>query len=148
MQDCILPEDMLFEISERIPDGKTWKSLVRCCKSAYKFNTIKNIEKYANRLTYILLERPDILNSKIKEISPNPSLSFDFVLAHPELMWDWWGLSSNPSLPFDFVLTHPELNWSWYHLSSNPHLSIDFVLSHPEIDWSWENIFYNNNKRL
>src|SRR5437868_13050506 len=98
MEAHTLPYDALVEISEHIPDGKTWKNFVWTCQALYQLNTPKKVRRYANHLTTLFKLFPDKL-------------------------WDMYGISQNPNISFDFVLTHPELKWNWYGLSYNPNLS-------------------------
>ena len=94
MEESLVCKDILFEISKHIKDGKTWKSLIFVCKATYEFNTKDKVRKYANHITTLLKFFPD-------------------------KNWDWYWLSKNPSLSFDFVLARPELNWIWSLLSHN-----------------------------
>ncbi|MDD4930569.1 MAG: hypothetical protein PHG66_00240 [Candidatus Colwellbacteria bacterium] len=41
-------------------------------------------------------------------MSKNPNITPEFVLAHPEIPWNWYMLSNNPSITPEFILTHPE----------------------------------------
>src|SRR5205085_974364 len=104
----VLDYDVMVEISEHIPDGKTWKSFVWTCRAMYQLNTPKKVRRYANHLVTLLELFPD-KPWDLYGLSQNPNISFDFVLAHPELKWDWYGLSDSPNISFDFVLAHPEL---------------------------------------
>jgi hypothetical protein len=42
-----------------------------------------------------------------------------FVIANPNLPWDWYGLSQNSNLTMDFVIANPDLPWNWYWISKN-----------------------------
>ena len=118
MVSTFLDYDALVEISEHIPDGKTWKSFVWTCQALYQLNTPKKVRRYANHLATLLKLFP----SKSWDwyaLSSHPKLSFECVLAHRESSWVWSGLSQNPNLSFDFVTDHPELEWDLYELSRN-----------------------------
>ena len=76
-------------------------------------------------------------------LSRNPNITFDIVLAHPELPWDWFYLSQNPNITFDIILAHSELPWNWCCLSRNRNITFDNVLAHPELPWSWKYLSFN-----
>tara|TARA_Y100000310_G_C20207878_1_gene589919 strand:- start:116 stop:595 length:480 start_codon:yes stop_codon:yes gene_type:complete len=69
----------------------------------------------------------------------------DHVLAHPNQLWRWEGLSENPNISFGFVLTHPEKSWNWYGLSENQNITFDMIFTHPEFPWNWRNVSFNPN---
>ena len=39
---------------------------------------------------------------------------------HPELPWDWDGVSQNPNITFKYLEQHLEKPWNWDWLSENP----------------------------
>ena len=59
MEISYLPEDILFEVSRHIKDGKTWKSFVFVSKFTSKMNTKKKIRGFANHLTTLVRKLPD-----------------------------------------------------------------------------------------
>lgn len=74
----------------------------------------------------------------------------DYVIAHPEVEWDWSKISANPSISWNDVMKHPNLYWDIGGLSVNPNITIDIIIKN--IDWkdyksdSWklENFTYFN----
>src|SRR5579871_2816627 len=102
MDESYLNRDCLFEISEMIESGSTWKNFILVCTTTNSFNTKEKVRRYANHLATLLKLFPDKPWDWFW-LSHNASLSFDFVLAHPDLpqrAWKWVGLSDNPSLSF------------------------------------------------
>jgi hypothetical protein len=52
-------------------------------------------------------------------LSGNPSLTMEFVAAHPDWKWNMAYLSGNPSLTMEFVAAHPDWKWNMACLSRN-----------------------------
>ena len=55
-------------------------------------------------------------------LSGNPSITFEDVVAHPEKPWNWYRLSLNTSTTFHDVVAHPNKPWGWAALSRNPQM--------------------------
>ena len=34
-----------------------------------------------------------------------------FIVAHPEMPWNWRALSANPSITPEFIVAHSEMPW-------------------------------------
>jgi hypothetical protein len=44
---------------------------------------------------------------------------FDYILKHPEIKWDYIGLSANPNITWEIVDAYPDKPWDYKHLSNN-----------------------------
>lgn len=80
-------------------------------------------------------------------VSSNRGITTQDVDAHPELSWDYYGLSRNPNVTLDYVLAHLDRNdsWFWDSLSANPHVvtSMRCVHDHPELPWCYNGLARN-----
>jgi hypothetical protein len=76
-------------------------------------------------------------------LTRNPSITFKDIFDHPNLPWDWEGLSNNPSISFQNVLDYPDNEWDWWHLSRNPSITFQNVIDHPDKPWDWEGLSEN-----
>jgi hypothetical protein len=75
------------------------------------------------------------------ELSKNPGIPIDFILAHPEKPWDFRGVSQRPDLIIDHVLAHVDKPWSWYHLTIHPNITARNMFAHRDLPWSWDYIY-------
>lgn len=96
-------------------------------------------------------------------LSDNPRISWEEMLAHPELPWT----TLSAKAPVEYMLAHPELQVDWALLSANPtllerhlllplpwdwasaskgaNISWAFVQAHPEFPWSMDGLSQNPN---
>lgn len=76
--------------------------------------------------------------------SRNPSMSFQYIMDHPQYPWDWEvNVFRNPNIKMRDVFAHPEIAWDWDWLSSNPDLKLQTVLDNLDKDWNWEEVCAN-----
>jgi len=98
-------------------------------------------------------------------LSANPRISWEEMLAHPDLPWTQGSLSAKA--PVDYLLAHPELQvdwallsanptllerhlllplpWDWASASKGPNISWAFVAAHPEFPWTMDGLSQNPN---
>lgn len=77
------------------------------------------------------------------ELSKNPNITIDFVLAYLNKPWDWFELSKN--IRIDVVAKNPNLPWSWIGLSCNSTITIQFLIAHMNKPWNWCKVSSNPN---
>lgn len=72
------------------------------------------------------------------DLSSNPNITWDIVMANQHLEWDPESLCCNPNVTWDIVTAqqHFELRYRW--LSSNPNITWDRVLANPNIPGGWK----------
>lgn len=74
----------------------------------------------------------------------------DYVIAHPEVEWDWSKISANPSISWNDVMKYPNLKWDISGLSANPNITIDIIVQninwkdHKSDSWRLTNFAYFN----
>jgi hypothetical protein len=97
--------------------------------------------------------------------SLNKSLPIEYVIANPQLPWNWDCISCHPdltvdvidtintsrahipwsavnlsfknrSLTVDFVRRHIDWEWNWNYLSMNPSFTLDNIKNNPDIPWT------------
>jgi len=97
-------------------------------------------------------------------VSINPAITFETVVANPNLPWNWSQILTKSSTPADCKDRYPHLPWpngvvrpdynkpfpslrqfvdqevSYRELSQHRHLTLDFVFQHHNEDWSWYHI--------
>ena len=79
------------------------------------------------------------------DMSSKPCVTWNIVLAYPELDWCWVGLSKNPNITWNIVQTNPLCDWNWTALSSNPNITWEIVQANPHCGWNWSNLSANSN---
>ncbi len=62
----------------------------------------------------------------------NRSLTFEYILKHPEIKWDWTGVSQNPNVTWEDIQNNPHLPWDRFHVGSNPNITSDIAKNNPE----------------
>lgn len=95
----------------------------------------------------------DLLKVKDKpldwdRVSASKGITLDNVDAHPELPWNYVGLSKNPNLTLEYVLDRPNVDWNYYNLSLNPSVVTNYqsvVVDHPELPWDYLALSRNPN---
>jgi len=73
-------------------------------------------------------------------LSGSVNITLDFIDRHPEIKWNYKGLSNNPNLTIDYVDAHPELPWCWINISYNDGISIKTVVENGDKPWDWDMI--------
>lgn len=73
----------------------------------------------------------------IERVSRSPQVTFDDILAHPELPWNWRCVACNPNVTIDHILAHPELRWTG-RIARNPNITFQDVIEHPKLPWSFK----------
>jgi len=63
-----------------------------------------------------------------RQLSRNPNLTIEFVVANPGRSWDWHRISYHNNITLDDVRSHPQLPWSYFGLSKNKTLTFDYVV--------------------
>jgi hypothetical protein len=81
-------------------------------------------------------------------ISRNPNIPIKYILAHPEIPWDYFYVSGNPNLTLSIILTYHEKPWYWSMISQNPNITLEDILAHPELPWVWNCVSQNPNITL
>lgn len=72
-----------------------------------------------------------------KALSKNQAIDWNIVKTHPEIIWDWEGLSQNPNISLEFIFeTFHLYPWSWKGIVKNPNLSWEFIRDHPDPKWN------------
>jgi hypothetical protein len=78
----------------------------------------------------------------IFNMSSNPRVSFD-TIKNNNLEWDKKQVSLNPSITWDIVLNNPTYNWDRDGLSENPNITWDIIEEYP--NGPFNDINYNGN---
>lgn len=99
-------------------------------------------------------------------VSANPNITWDFVVSHPEIPWDYELLSANPNITWKIVKENPGCDWSKYVLAENPsvitwetvpeqsiayfkafsrntNLTWEIVRTNPDVPWCWYGLSSN-----
>lgn len=84
----------------------------------------------------------------VADLSSNPNITLEYVLAHPNERWDWDNLSVNPGITLKNIDDHPELNWNIGGLSKNPNITIEYVKNNLDKDWHWRVLSQNPGIKL
>jgi hypothetical protein len=89
--------------------------------SKYKIKT----EKYT---------RPnEILEEIMASLSENPNITWDHVVANPQLKWRYGFLSRNPNITLDIVAANPKNRWDDFYLLRNQSVTFDQILRYREL---------------
>ena len=66
-------------------------------------------------------------DKNLNVISRNPNLTLEFIEAHPEYNWDWYGVSYNPNVTMEFIEGSSWYNWNCNGVSYNPNVTRRFI---------------------
>ena len=75
-----------------------------------------------------------------ERLSYNKSVitSWAMVTDHPEIPWDYTGLTTQPWLTWDIVVNDLDKPWDFYVLSTRSDIATwEIVSTHPALPWSW-----------
>ena len=119
---------------------------------------LKALAENINILPEKVLNRSDF---DFAMLSGNPNVTVEFILAHPEIKWNYERLSS--FINIEEILANPELPWHYPNVSQNITLTIDHIslladkldfkhlsctmsiwdiIKHPELPWT-SDVEYN-----
>ena len=79
-------------------------------------------------------------------LSENPSVSWEFIQAHPYILWNYDILSSHPNITWDIITKNLHLPWNHRGISANPNINWDIVsdaIHSNNIIWDFHNISKN-----
>lgn len=97
----------------------------------------------------IVLENPDyfknISKNKLSEIE---TLTWNNIINHPEIDWNFSILSKNSNITFDIVMNNLDKEWCFTRLSSNPNITYDIIQKNQQFNWSIERYLLNKNLTL
>ena len=66
------------------------------------------------------------------------------VKAHPEINWNWYGLSESIYVAnLATVTANPNMPWKWGGLSRNINITPEFVTANIDKDWDWDELAMN-----
>lgn len=75
--------------------------------------------------------------------SSKPSVTWEMVLANPDLPWHFKSLPACPSITLDIIRANPQYEWDMEEYSANPNVTIEEVLANPDIDWNYDLLSMN-----
>lgn len=73
-------------------------------------------------------------------------INMDDIRSHPNLNWNYAGLSKNKTLDMNYILEHPSEHWDWESISTN--IPILNVYLYPSYPWSREGLSNNKDLRI
>jgi hypothetical protein len=112
--------------------------------------SIYNLIQYNKNITLdIVLNNLDFFGEKsLQKISLNPNITWNDIVNHPEIKWNFYDLSSNPNITIDIVLNHLEKGWSFPKLSCNSNITFDIIKKYNHLNWCINNYCRNPNFNL
>lgn len=127
--------------------------------------SLKYIEKYIKKNSnldqidywYYISGNPSITIEFIEKykdyvywdyVSENKNIKLEDIISHPELPWDYDGLSINPNMRMSYVLNNLNKDWDWYYLAKNSGILIEDFFEHQELPWTFEDLSENPNLRV
>ena len=78
-------------------------------------------------------------------LSRNPSITFDMILANPDLPWDPVSISYNPNVSIEIIKGSPQFNWRFDHLSASNSIECSDIESNPDLPWNYDFISEKHN---
>lgn len=66
---------------------------------------------------------------------------------HLDKPWNWGDLSMNPGITIEDMLAHPDKPWKWGWLSLNPTITMKNVVAHADKPWNWLDLSMNKFTR-
>lgn len=67
---------------------------------------------------------------------------------HPELYWDWKGVSRNPNLTQEFISKFPKKSWDWIWIAWNTNLTTEYTEKYRNKNLDLKDILYNPRKSI
>jgi hypothetical protein len=77
--------------------------------------------------------------------SANASITWNYVVAHPEIKWDYEFMSANPNINIKIVLSNIHLPWDFFTLSRNRGIKWEDIIANPQLDWNKSQVSENPN---
>lgn len=74
------------------------------------------------------------------DLSMNPGIKFEDIVANPELPWVTSCVSMNTSVSIDHVVANPTFTWEYRYLSANDGIKFEDVIANPTLPWDWPEI--------
>jgi hypothetical protein len=68
-------------------------------------------------------------------------ITFQIIVAHPEIRWNWFDISSNPNITYHAIKTNLHLRWDWHQLTHHKHITVTQMLStcdDPHTGFRWD----------
>lgn len=97
--------------------------------------------------TYFFRQYQSKLSFSILSSRDDIGLTEEIILKYKNADWDWDALIINSSISFsfDFIIKHEALSWNWKELSLRKDLLNDTIITLKDKDWDWYIISSNNN---
>jgi hypothetical protein len=92
----------------------------------------------------IVLANPDI-NWSYSHLSSNPNITWDIIQNNPDKSWNFSMISSNPNITWDIIQNNPDKSWNFSMMSSNPNITWDIVKKYPNLPWDFYHMSANPN---
>ena len=95
---------------------------------------------------FLLEFRPSCIKQcYLFDLSANPNITLDFVLANPKLNWDFSGLSMNPNITWDMICQNFSMSFPIYtrYTAKNPNITIDIIEKNLNLKWEFPLLVYN-----
>lgn len=78
-------------------------------------------------------------------ISQNDGITMQDIKSHPNLPWEYSGISANRNLRLHHVISDLDRDWCWMNISKNNAIRLDDIIMHPELPWQFEYVSLNTN---
>lgn len=87
---------------------------------------MKNI--HVNMNTFELLEKYGLMDEWcVSALSLNSSTTWETVLNHPHIKWDYRVMSSNPNITWEIIRDNPNIGWDYVILINHPNITWDII---------------------
>jgi len=116
------------------------KNMLPDCKCAFeseeKFSLCESLPGNKQRDNNFLKKHYEKLSKQC-----GGKLTWDYILAHPDVCWDRHVLSANPATDLKIIRNNPHFHWSYLGLSNNPNMTCEFVMANLGAPWSFDHLF-------
>ena len=115
----------------------------------FKKTYLKNLwcmSKHPNITWDIILANPDI-NWHYVGISANPHTTWDIIQKYPNRLLSMYRVSVNPNITWDIIINNSNLGypWNWFGISQNSNITWEIIMANPGYPWNWVYISHNPN---
>jgi hypothetical protein len=94
----------------------------------------------------IVLENSEYFNKVDSyKLSSIETITWNDIISHPEIDWNYSILSENKNITFDIVMNHLDKKWNFSRMSMNPNITLDIIEKNKQFDWSIEKYLLNKN---
>jgi hypothetical protein len=100
-----------------------------------------NFDLYKNLTWEYVLEHPN-MKWNYFILSHNECVTMDIVNKYSDKPWDLNILIQNKNITWDIIKNNPQYEWNYYYFSYNPNMTWKIAIENPNIVWDYSRLTY------